>query len=258
MYKADRLNAIVAYLETHQKLDVDTAMRIFEASTATIRRDFSQLVASGRVVRGPNEVRRLPRFGMGIDQPVAVREIAMRREKDAIGRRAASMIRDEDVVFIDGGTTTYAMVRHCAERKLHIITPCIRIANLLNELRYDNNGLEVVMPGGILLAHSYVLYGPHTCSYLESYSAQWAFIGVDGTDGENLFSVNEFVSSTQRAMIANSRHTVLLADHSKFGRPSRVRTAELNENFTIVTDNHESSRDMVEQVQKKGGRVVYV
>lgn len=258
MYRADRLAAIVACLESRQSLDVETAMRMFNASSATIRRDFSTLVTAGRAMRGPNEVRRFVRQGMGVDQPVAMREVTMRKEKDAIGRCAAALLRNEDVVFIDGGTTMHCMVRHFASLKLHVITTCIRIANLLNELRQDNSNLEVVMPGGILLAQSYVLYGPHTCSYLELYAAKWAFIGVNGTDGTSLYSVNEFISSTQRAMIANSERTVLLADHTKFGRLSMVRTAELDERFILITDNHESSREMLDKARRNGVEVLYV
>lgn len=257
MYKSDRQSAIIRYLVKHPVLDVEKAMRLFDASSATIRRDFSQLIASGRVLRGPNEVRRVAGQPMGEDQPMAVREVAMRREKNAIAKRAAALLQDGDVAFIDGGSTTHAMVRHLAHLNLKIVTTCIRIANSLNALRQDNAGLEVAMPGGILLARSYVLYGPQTCEYLEKYAAKWAFIGVDGTDGESLLSVNEFVSSNQRAMIANSARTVLLTDHTKFGRPSMVRTAELNDRFTIITDKHESNIEMAEKARKKGTTVIF-
>lgn len=258
MYKKDRLDAMVEYLETHQTLGVDEAMRLYSASSATVRRDFSQLIASGVVLRGPNEIRRLVQHGTGVDQLVAVREMTMRAEKEAIARRAAAMLQDGDVAFIDGGTSTHALVRHLAASRLHIVTTCIRIANSLNELRQDNSDLEITMPGGVLMARSYVLYGPHTSGHLASYSARWAFIGVDGTDGASLYSVNEFIASNQRTMIANSDKVVLLMDHSKFGRPSMIRTAELDKKFVIVTDEHPSTREMADKAKRNGVEVLRV
>lgn len=257
MYKNDRLRAIVSHVQEHSQLGVEEAMRLFDASSATIRRDFSHLIASGLVMRGPNEIRRLERHD-GVDRPVSVREVTMRREKDAIAKAAARLLRNDDVAFIDGGTTTHSMVRHFPALNIRVVTTCIRIANALNELRQDNSSLEVSMPGGVLLARSYVLYGPHTCEYIESYNANWAFIGVDGTDGAHLYSVNDFIASTQRAMIAGSKRTVLLADHSKFGRPSMVKTAELNETFTVITDEHESSAAMVTLMRERGVEVICV
>lgn len=255
MYKVDRHRTILEHLRRHTSLGVEEAMRLLGASSATIRRDFSRLIGDGLALRGPNEVRRLE-DPAGVDRPVAEREMTMRREKDAIARRAARLLGEGDVAFIDGGTTTYSMVRHLAAPNLRIVTTCIRIANALNEKRGDNSGIEVSMPGGTLLARSCVLYGPQTCSYIESLSANWSFIGVDGTDGAHLYSVNEFVSSTQRTMIGGCRRTVLLADHSKFGRPSMVKTAELDGSFTVITDAHESSKKMVAAMRERGVEVI--
>lgn len=257
MYRADRLRAMTAHLQENPALTVGDAMRLFDTSSATVRRDFSRLIASGAVTRGPNEIRRVE-TAAGVDKPVAEREITMRREKDAIARRAAGFLRDGDAAFIDGGTTTHGMVRFLPPAHLRIITPCIRIANSLNGLHQDNSTLDVVMPGGVLSERSYVLYGPRTCAHLELYHARWAFIGVDGTDGANLFSVNEFISSSQRVMIANSDRTVLLADHTKFGRQSMVRTAGLDGRFVIVTDEHESSAGMIRAARRAGVEVICV
>jgi Transcriptional regulators of sugar metabolism len=258
MYRADRLTAILAYLEEHQTLSVENAMREFSASPATIRRDFSHLISTGMALRGPNEVRRAATNVLGVDPPFSVRKMARKREKRAVARCAASFLKDGDVIFIDGGTTTHCMVEFLADLKLHVITSCIHVASSLNDLRQDNADLEIAMPGGIIMPHSNVLYGTHTVAHLNSYSARWAFLGVDGTDGASLFSVNEFISSVQKAMIANSDRTVLLMDHSKYGRPSMVRTAGLDERFIIVTDDHENLNGLAEKVRKTGADIICV
>lgn len=257
MGKSDRQRAMLTHLEENPRLNVDEAMAIFSASSATIRRDFSQLVAKGLAMRGPNEIRRLD-VDMGIDRPLALREVAFSREKDAIGRQAALLLRDGDVVFIDGGTTTQSMVRHLPNLQLKIVTTCIRIADMLLERAKGNPGLEVFMPGGILSSRSYVLYGPQTIRHIESYRANWAFIGVDGIDEANLYSVNELIASTQTAMINNSDRTVLVTDHSKFGRRSMVCTLRLDERALVITDRHEETEVMLKRIESTGARVVAV
>ncbi|MDR1612002.1 MAG: DeoR/GlpR family DNA-binding transcription regulator [Planctomycetota bacterium] len=258
MYRADRLNAILSYLNDHQSMSVDQAMREFSASSATIRRDFSHLIASGMAARGPNEVRKPSAPALGIDPPFSVRKMTMRAEKRAIARRAAGYLKNGDVVFIDGGTTTHCMVEFLGALELRVVTTCIHVANSLNELRQDNGNLEIVMPGGVLMPRSNVLYGAHTSDQLQTYFARWAFIGVDGTDGTSLFSVNEFISSSQKTMIANSDRTVLLMDHAKYRRPSMVRTIDLDERFVIVTDKHESLAEMADKVRKSGAELTFV
>ena len=258
MYRTDRLTAILAHLEEHQTLTVENAMRVFSASSATIRRDFSHLISTGMVLRGPNEIRRLTTNVLGVDSPFSVRKMTKRREKKAIARRAASFLKNGDVIFIDGGTTAHCMVEYLSALELRVITTCIHIANSLNDLRQDNAGLEIAMPGGILMSRSNLLYGTHTISHLDSYSARWAFIGVDGTDGASLFSVNEFISSVQKTMIANSDRTVLLMDHGKYGRRSMVKTVDFDSRFVIVTDEHESLAGMAEKVRKTGAEFIGV
>ncbi len=258
MYRTDRLNAILAYLGKHQRLGVDEAMREFGVSSATIRRDFARLIAGKLVLRGPNEVRKLIPPGLGVDLPFSERKTTMFREKTAVARRAAQLLKSGDVVFIDGGTTVQCMVEHLSAMTLNVITTSIHVANSLGDLRQDNAGLQIVMPGGILMPRSSVLYGAHTSGNLGLYSARWAFIGVDGTDGNSLFSVNEFISSTQKAMIANSDRTVLLMDHTKFNRPSMVRTVDLDERFVIVTNAHDSLKVMLERMRRAGAEIIVV
>ncbi len=59
-------------------------------------------------------------------------------------------------------------------------------------------------------------------------------------------------------MIANSDRTVLLMDHTKYNRPSMVRTADLDERFIIVTNAHDSLGSMIDKVRKTGAEIVCV
>lgn len=257
MHKSDRQRAILAYLEENPVLTVEAAMDIYDASPATIRRDFAQLITKGVVMRGPNEIRRLD-VDVGVDKPIALREITFRAEKDAIAKQAAKLLKNEDVVFIDGGTTTQTMAKYLPSLNLKIVTTCIRIAERLLDKSRHHPELEIFMPGGILSAQSYVLYGPQTAKHIESYRANWAFIGVDGIDEANLYSVNELIASGQTAMIENSERIVLLADHSKFGHRSMVRTVRLDKRFLIITNEHEENREMVERIRLTGAEVIVV
>jgi DeoR family fructose operon transcriptional repressor len=59
----------------------------------------------------------------------------------------------------------------------------------------------------------------------------------------------------KRALIRAARRTVLLSDHSKFGRDEFAQFADLSEVDTIITDS-EVDADMVREIEDAGPEVV--
>lgn len=257
MHKQERHRLILARLKERETLGLEEAMQLFDASSATIRRDFADLLERGLATREPNALRRLD-VDAGVDRPFLLREMEFAREKDAIAQKAVSLLRENDIIFLDGGTTTQRLAAHLRGSGLRVITTCVRIAGLLADRQYDSSDMEVVLPGGTLSPRSYVVYGPQTRRAVEGYRANWAFIGVDGIDETHLFSVNEFMSETQSAMIRNSDRAVLLGDHSKFHRHSMVRTARLDERCIVITDEWPDNGPTIEAIRRSGAQVLAV
>src|SRR5580658_8320723 len=99
-----RREQILAELVQHRHASArDLAMAV-QASEATVRRDLKALAETGRVelVYGGATIRRVSDFSF---QSKATRHIEAKR---VIGSLAAELISDDEQLFLDSGTTSFA------------------------------------------------------------------------------------------------------------------------------------------------------
>ena len=79
--------------------------------------------------------------------------------------------------------------------------------------------------------------GPLTTRTLENLRGYVAFIGCDGLSMDFGLTASDIESAHLHALvIANSRETVLVADHSKFIAPSLYRIVGFESISRVVTD----------------------
>jgi len=83
-----------------------------------------------------------------------------------------------------------------------------------------------------------------------------AFVGANGlTPDRGLTTPDLGEAAVKRALIAAARRTVVLADHTKFGREDFAQVATLERIDTIVTDLGLAD-EMAEEIEAVGPRVV--
>ena len=130
--------------------------------------------------------------------------------------RAAELVTDGDVVVLDIGTTTALIARALRGKKITVITASIAV---LDELRTDN-GIELIMLGGVLRRSYHSLVGSLTESALSQLRATISFVGTSGIrpDGTVMDSTGIEVP-VKRAILASSPAAVLVADETKFRAP---------------------------------------
>jgi DeoR/GlpR family transcriptional regulator of sugar metabolism len=94
------------------------------------------------------------------------------------------------------------------------------------------------MTGGLLSKNCFALTGPSGIASVNEMFYDRAFIGVDGIHAEHgLTSDSPELGAINRAIIQQSRKTVVVADHTKFGKVSRTLIAPVAKVDLIVTDN---------------------
>jgi DeoR/GlpR family transcriptional regulator of sugar metabolism len=231
----ERRRALRKYLSEFYEIGLADACKRFGASSATMRRDFYALSKAGQAVKewGVLKSAVAPSTLM---PPFSERERVQAGAKAAIGRAAAELVMDEDVVLIDGGTTTLELVPHLAVRRVKIVTNSIAIAHAIDRQRHGRIGAEVFLTGGQLYPNSFMLVGPQAKATLARYRARWAFLSAAGIDAGGVSNSNELVVEIEQAMIAHAERVALLADASKFGRRSMVQLCGIGDVHTLVTD----------------------
>lgn len=214
MLSHERKTHLLSILSETGSIVAKDVSRNLGLSEDTIRRDLRELAKDGflkRVHGGavPNAPANasFPRRA-GIATP----------EKADIGKRAAAMIENGHVVFIDGGTTALQLARYLPQNlNATIITHSPNVA--LELLNHTN--LEVEIVGGKLLRHSVVTSGAATIAWLDRYRPDICFIGATGLHPvQGITTGVSEEAEVKRAIIARSGSALILASSEKFGTVS--------------------------------------
>jgi DeoR/GlpR family transcriptional regulator of sugar metabolism len=153
-------------------------------------------------------------------------------EKRAIARAAAARIRDGDTVLLDGGTTTLEVARLLVGRPVQVVTNSLPIASLLA----GDRTTDVVILGGYVYPKTGVALGPLTVRMMEEIHVQQALLSVAGITAKGLFNGNLLLVETERRMLRCADEVVVVADHTKIGRPALAFLCGLSEVDTFIVD----------------------
>lgn len=218
-------------------------------SAVTIRRDLDHLDSIGLLTRTHGgavaEV-------SSPESPYVEKIGQAMNEKKAIGRLAASLVRDGDVVIVGPGTTTEAFASFLRARSgLTVITNSLPVAEAF-VASPDN---EVILTGGSLRAPIRALVGETTNRTLRGLHADKTFISGNGLVADfGLSTPNMSVADTDRAMAAASQQIIVLADHTKIGVRTAIQTIATDVMTHVVTDA-KSPADEVEAIIARGVNV---
>ena len=150
MLKNERNKEILRQLSRDGEVTVDQLAQRFEMSTATIRRELSNLEGAGLLRRtrgGAIQVEPMLYEPFRLLSSFAAQEQMHAAEKRRIGLAAAEMINDGEIVALSAGTTTTQVGRSIHHRKrVTIVTNAVNIAMELSH-RAD---LKIIMTGGSL------------------------------------------------------------------------------------------------------------
>jgi DeoR/GlpR family transcriptional regulator of sugar metabolism len=224
-----RQRAIADQVRT-EAVSVDDLATQLGVSAATIRRDLAQLSRSGLVQRVHGGAAPMP----SVDPDRPFEEVAddAADAKRAIGRLAATLVDDGDVVLLDIGTTTSALARELRSREVTVITPSLAVLDVLR----DDAVVDLVLLGGSVRRRYHSLVGPLTEDSLQQVHARTVFLGTSGVSANGVVLDTTSVEvPTKRGLIASADRVVLLADHTKFPGKGSLRVCRLNIVDVLVT-----------------------
>ncbi len=226
-----RHDQLVQYIAERGYMNIDELAQLLDVSTQTVRRDIRKLSEQGLITRHHGGAGRVSSV---MNTSFEQRELSLTHEKRAMAEAIADYLPERCTVFITIGTTVEAVARALAGRRdLRIITNSLRVAQIL----YKNQDIEVMVPGGTLRAHNGGIVGPAAVSFVEGFRADYLItsIGAIENDGTLLeFDVNE--ATIARTMMAHSRHTLLVADHTKFHASAAVSIGNARKVKAFFTD----------------------
>ena len=252
MQAVERHRYIVEKVNTSEAVDVDVLAEVFNVSTMTVRRDLSELDRKGLVLRThggavkPEVVQHiLSNFDLKVNQN--------KIDKQEICKAAASNIEENDIIFIDCGTTLFHMCRYIVGFKnIRVITNSLPVVSEL--LNYPS--IKINLIGGEVDSHRKAVYGKLAEQSIKDYHANKAFIGADGVSvSGGLSTYDEKESSITKNMAACADKVFLLCDSSKIEKNAFVKFSPLNTIHYLVTDKH-VSEETIRLYQENNVKVV--
>ncbi|MBZ5624451.1 MAG: DeoR/GlpR family DNA-binding transcription regulator, partial [Acidobacteriia bacterium] len=191
------------------------------------------------------------------DYPVDFKATLHRLEKMRIGEAAAGLVKSNETIILDNGTTTAEIARHLKTARLHNVTVITNALNIAMELA-NAPGLSLIMIGGLLRQISSSFVGPQAEQMLRELHAHRLFLAVDGFDLEIGPSTPDVLEAQLNGLMMDvARETTIVADSSKLGRRSLSKIGALERVSRLITDNR-APREFVAALRARGIEVIEV
>jgi DeoR/GlpR family transcriptional regulator of sugar metabolism len=204
-------------------------------SETTIRRDLNELDSLGLCKQVYGGAARIESEQPGLSFHIHNRSTHNTTEKRRIGRMAADLVHDNDILYIDPGTTSWEMIPWLKEkRNLTIISNSVRLLQCLDSIGHHS----IIQLGGTLRPERLDTIGTLAQIGIEQLRGFKAFQGGDGLDlGFGLSAIDQESAQIARVILSNAREICVLADHSKFDNPSLLyKIIELEKINHLITD----------------------
>jgi len=252
----ERREYILKEIKEKGSIKVKDISKRFNVSEVTIRKDLKLLekkkvllrVRGGAISLKYNNIEDIEK-----DDSISEKQQKNHKEKQAIGKKAASLISENDTIIFDSGTTTIEVAKNLQKfQNLSVITNALNIAIVLNKYKK----FPVIIPGGHLREKSMSLVGPRAELFLKNFYCDKLFLGVDSFSIERGVSTLDLEeASMNQTMISASKEVIAVFDSSKLNRNSFAFIVPTSKITTIVTDSNIPS-EMKAELEHMGIQVI--
>lgn len=235
MTKNERLEQLADLLHMQKHLPVRKLAEHFEVSEMTIRRDLDILkdqlpitVMNGIGIYEDTMVK------IGQAYHLSQEEQSRLEDKLTIGRFAASLIKPNEIIFLDVGSTTVHIAENLpTDFPLSVIC---NAANIFLEL-YKKDNVSIKLAGGAYQPSTAMFTSLQGIEYIERFRVSKMFMSAAGIHPKLgvTCSVDYLVRSKRHAMDI-SVEKILVADASKFGIVHSSYCCKLSDVDAIITN----------------------
>ncbi len=232
--RSKRIENIKNFIYNNKIVTLDQICNEFKISKSTIRRDIQDLLLSDS---------RFKKIYGGIkfdskNNPIPFNERKIKNiaEKILISKKASELVEDNDIIFIDFGTTVLNIVDYLKDIKnLTVITNNLEV--IYKAINYNN--MNVISLSGSLNRKNLSLLGASSVNILKTYNISKCFMSTTGLSINNgVTDLSSLEAEIKSVAVQKSNMVVLLADKSKFNCVSLQTYCNLNEIDKLITDEY--------------------
>ncbi|MGV2875834.1 DeoR/GlpR family DNA-binding transcription regulator [Macrococcus capreoli] len=234
--KDHRLNKIVHLVEQSGKISVNDLSALLKVTKETIRRDLSELEEEKRISRIHGAA--IP-FQSNSKELYYHRKLALHEdEKRRVAQQAARLIESNDMIVVDGGTTTVHIPEFLYGIKgLKVVTTSLTFALKFNEaLETGRVEGELIMAPGNSYYQQNTVKGAVTLKFLSECYFDKAFISCGGYTEDVVTEYDLEETEVSKMMMQQSAQSYLLTDQTKAGKVRAFKIADTKSFNQIIVD----------------------
>ena len=223
--KISQEKKILEILETQQYASVEELSAILCVSTSTIRRTLETLQQRGLVTRTHGGVKINSDNNFSPSFTFRIHQNSFEKKKIALS--AIKLIKNGDIIFLDGSTSAFYIAEYLKEfESIRVLTNGIDTLSLLSK----NHILAYTTGGQVSAENPSVLVGRYAEDMISNFHADIAFFSAQAMDNDGeIYDCFEDEIFLRRAMIKNAKTKVFLCDNTKVGKTSSFHLCSLKD-----------------------------
>ena len=232
MLTEERHKLILEKLDKESVVYLNDLVKILDTSESTIRRDLTALDKAGLLKKVHGGATSLKEIRINTsDEIIENRQNLNMEEKLQIAKYAASLIEDDDFIYLDAGTTTELMIDYIKNTKAIFVTNGIVHARKLIKKKCTTYIL-----GGEIKLLTEAIIGVETVRALKKYNFTKGFFGTNGIDIERGFTTPDLREAmVKEEALFRCKEKYILADKSKFDQISSITFGKVEDAKIITT-----------------------
>lgn len=254
MFMEERHREIAELIRANGKITIAEITERYHISDESARRDLRMLEQKGICQRthggavSPQQINVRPPVDRRLD------EMPVYENYREIARAGAGMIRENDTVYLTGGSLGYHMLSFLPRDRYYTVV--VNSVDIGKELRFLDN-IDVYLVGG-KMRRSGSLVDSLACEFVSRMHFDLCFItGAGLTADFGLTNGTDETAAFQRRVIQNSRRKCLLMPSGKIGTDSFIKVCAAEAFDTLITD-WDCVEEQVAALEEKGVAVTVV
>lgn len=245
MLKEERQNYIIKQINLHNKvLSSDLSVQL-NVSEDTIRRDLNELAESGKILKVHGGA-----LSKSFQYPFQEHNTYAKDSKKEIARKTLSLIKNDMILLVSGGTTMIEFARMFPENltcTIFTISPLVAL-----ELA-EKSKVNIILLGGQLSKSAHINTGSLTISQLSDIKVDLCIQGANSVSIEDGLTDSDWeVVQIKKVMLKSALKTAIVCIAEKLNSSQKLRVCNLNAIDYLITDlnpNDQLLNDYVSQVQ---------
>lgn len=229
----DRMEAIFQIVSRQGTVRVAELQEILGVSDMTIRRCLNAMASDGLIRRTHGGAAAIDG---GESRFMIMRNSLNTNVKALLANRAIDFMPENGSVYLDSGTTCFAVAKRLATstKKINIITDSIKITRELQGQRH----LTTMLLGGTLCDDMTTLDGPLTAEAASRISLDICLFSADGFNEERLDNKYLAGALTKKIVISRSHRSMCICDSSKYNKRCCFMFCGWDEVDLFLTDSY--------------------